>query len=289
MTLLATINREIVMPQCRYELCRSPYDLVGKSERELKSRYDAKTDILIDGASSCAAIRKIVRPVFYFPTTLNDYGPQLEAKAAYYLRAEGDRPGGYLLQGITEPSDFASRPSLVWQGEPILLTPTDSPDWLQNDPRVEVLRKKIARFEGKDETTSTDSGKSSLGLRKDECFVVSDVVFEMLTEGLTYASTAELISGMNNPSLDFGPDVRVNIHSRIVSPFANVTLLFLGLPMVLRRENRNVFLAIGICMVVVTGFSAISMTANYLGTSYLISPSLAAWLPLILFIPLRSI
>ena len=91
--------------------------------------------------------------------------------------------------------------------------------------------------------------------------MVSNVTFDLLTDGLAsqFASTAQLIAGLRNPSVDFGADVRVEIHSRIVHPFLDVTLLFLGLPLVLTRENRNVFLAIGLCLLVVTVFVLATM------------------------------
>ena len=53
---------------------------------------------------------------------------------------------------------------------------------------------------------------------------------------------------MRNPSLDYGADVRVAIHGRIVKPLLDMTLLFLGLPLVVTRESRNVFIAMGLCM-----------------------------------------
>lgn len=101
-----------------------------------------------------------------------------------------------------------------------------------------------------------------------------------------FSSTVQLIGALRNRSLDYGTDVRVAIHSRIVQPFLDVTLLFLGLPLVLTRESRNVFLAIGMCLVVVTIFLGVAIGCQSLGSqSMVLSPALAAWLPLILFVP----
>ena len=74
-------------------------------------------------------------------------------------------------------------------------------------------------------------------LEPDQCFVASNVTFELLTKELTFASTAELIAGLRNPSVDFGHQARVDIHARMVRPFLDVTLLLLGLPLVMTREN----------------------------------------------------
>jgi lipopolysaccharide export system permease protein len=93
------------------------------------------------------------------------------------------------------------------------------------------------------------------------------------------------MTGLSNSALDFGADVRVAIHARIVQPILDVTLLFMGLPIVLRRERGNMFVAIGLCTLVVIGFMMVGIGCQYLGSSYLVEPALAAWLPLMLFVP----
>jgi lipopolysaccharide export system permease protein len=98
-----------------------------------------------------------------------------------------------------------------------------------------------------------------------------------------------LIRGLRNRSLDFGADVRVTIHSRLVKPLLDVTLLFLGLPLLLARGNRNIFVSIGLCVLVTSGFMLIVFGTQHLGSAYLISPALAAWLPLMVFMPLAVV
>jgi lipopolysaccharide export system permease protein len=61
-----------------------------------------------------------------------------------------------------------------------------------------------------------------------------------------------MIRELRNPSSDLGADVRVAIHGRFMQPFLDTTLLFLGLPFVITRTNRNAFIAIGLCLTVVT-------------------------------------
>jgi lipopolysaccharide export system permease protein len=65
----------------------------------------------------------------------------------------------------------------------------------------------------------------------------------------------------------------------------DITLVFLGLPLVLSRSNRNVFLAIGMCLLLVAAFSLVVLGCRYLGAGYWFEPSLAAWLPLMIFVP----
>jgi lipopolysaccharide export system permease protein len=235
--------------------------MAGDVGRDLTPRYDNQTDVLMRGEATYADRRRIERPDFLLPPSLDRYGKRLTAKEALYLPPEENRPGGYLFQGVEQPPGLAAQPSLTWedprtgQVRPVVITPHDAPGWLQPD----------------------------------QCFVVSDVSFDQLTSGTTwreFSSTAELIRGLRNRSLDFGADVRVAVHARVVQPLMDVTLLFLGLPLVLSRENRNVFLAIGLCALVTSAFVLVAIGFQYLGSIYAISPSLAAWAPLILFTPI---
>ncbi len=121
--------------------------------------------------------------------------------------------------------------------------------------------------------------RAPAGWPPNECFVASEVSFEQLCGGQAwrqFSSTPDLIAGLHNPSLDFGADIRVAIHSRLVQPLLDITLLFLGLPLVLSRENRNMFAAIGLCVLLVAGFMLLVMACQYLGSSYLLDPALAS-------------
>ncbi|MBN2023096.1 MAG: LptF/LptG family permease [Pirellulales bacterium] len=255
MAVLGTVNRELVIPQFRHELTRSPSDLTGLKAQRLQPHSDARTDVYIRGEATVADQRKIIRPSFLLPNGLDDYGNQLDAESAFYRPPEGDRPGGYLLTGVQRPKGLDARPSLFLpDGTPVLITSSSAPGWL----------------------------------KPGECFVASGVSFDLLTGGTDFASTAQLISGLHNPSLEFNAGTRVEIHSRIVHPFLDLTLLFLGLPLVLSRDNRNVFIAIGLCVAVVSVFVSATIALKYLGSTYLVSPSLAAWAPLLVFVPIAA-
>ncbi len=255
--ILAAANRELVMPAFREQLTREPEDLAGHVAQKLKPQHDNQTKILLRGKATFADEKRIDEPDFLLPKSLSDYGWLLVAENAYYKAPEGDRPDGYLLDGVSKPKHLDKRPSLTLDGKPVIITPLDAPDWL--DP--------------------------------DQCFVASDVTFEQLTAAdawREYSSTAELIAGLRNPSLGFGAKARVAIHSRFVQPLLDVTLLFLGLPLVLRRGDRNVFLAIGLASAVVAVFMLVVMGSHYLGSILSLSPALAAWAPLLIFVPVAT-
>lgn len=251
--LLAAANREMVMPQIRDHLAVDSRNIGGNQGEELLSRYDSQSNILIDGDQAIVAAEKIIGPNFILPARLSRYGKQIAAREAQYQRAEGDRPSGYLLSGVSTPSDLRGKPSLSIDERVVIVTPHDAA-WLADD----------------------------------QVFVVSDVAFELLTGGAVwreFASTSELVAELRSPSVDLGNDVRVAIHSRLLQPILDGTLLFLGLPLIVSRNNRSPFVAIGMATAVVALFFAVSLGCQSLGNSGWIRPALAAWLPLIVFCP----
>jgi lipopolysaccharide export system permease protein len=242
----AALNRELLLPAHRDELTRNAQDWLGAKPRALFPRRDHRTDILLNGEATYPGERRIGRPHFSFDEPIANYGRHVAAESAFYRPATKDRPGGYLFQGVTEPEELAELPSLVIAGAPTVLTPRDY-RWLD----------------------------------KDQCFVVSDVGFEQLAGGAgwrQFSSTPQLLAGVRNASLDYGADARVEIHSRLVRPFLDLSLLFLGLPLAFLADHRNVFLAMGFLIVV--------LSFQGMGAAYWVRPALAAWAPLMLFIPL---
>lgn len=257
-SLLTSVVRETVIPDVRDRpgLARNAQDLQGDQEKPLEPLYDQLTGILFQGRATLAAGKRILQPDFQLPNGLNRLGRSLMASEAAYLEANENHPSGYLMNGVSLPEGITQQASLYLEEKPVVLTPRDT-HWLQPD----------------------------------QLFVVSDVTFEQLSGGWSfrqYASTAELVGGLHNASMSFGGNVRVAVHARFVQPLLDVTLLFLGLPWVLSSRTRNVFLAVGICTAVVVAFMATVLACHELGHQVLISASLAAWLPLFIFVPIAA-
>ena len=76
-----------------------------------------------------------------------------------------------------------------------------------------------------------------------------------LAQWIFVPSTAALLA-------DLGADVRVAVHYRFVKPFLDLTLLFLGLPMVLGHRKHNIFAAAGGCMVSAAAKKAVNYLAQ---------------------------
>jgi len=252
-SLLAAASRELIIPNCREQLARDARDLAGQKQHPVDPCLDRETNIYLRGLQLTMADRRIAKPSFDLPRTLSKHGSKLVAEEAFFLPATSEHPRGYLLRGVTAPSQPAECMSLSVNGQTVIFMPCDQ-RWLA----------------------------------KDECFVASNVEFQMLSgnnAGQRYTSIAGLIRGLHNPSNAFGADRRVAVHTRLVQPLMDATLLLLGVPIVLSQNSRNLFMVIGLCLAIVVAFMMVALACQYLGNTSLISSALAAWLPLIIFIP----
>ena len=249
---LAAINRELVLPKLSDSLSQRAQDLVSEKGQTLQAQYDRLTNILIDGKESFPKKRMIGEPKFQMPSDLSAFGVFIAAEEAIQEPADEHHPAGFLMKGVSEPHDIARIDSVV-RDQPFVMTPKDY-TWLAPD----------------------------------ECFIASNVSVKQLSGSRSwrqYASTSSLISALNNPSLNLGSDVPLTIHGRFVQPIVDVLLFFLGIPVVLSRESRNVFVSVGSCLLVVVAFFAILTASQALGAAYIVSPALAAWLPLMVLMP----
>lgn len=254
-SLLGVANRELAIPQFREQLIYNAQNWKGENPRPLTPTYDNLAELLIDGKAVLAAERRIDEPRFSLDNRGTAFGQRISAARAYQQAATDDHPAGYLLVDVHEARQ-AQLPSLRRDDRTVVYTPVDHA-WLESN----------------------------------QLFVASDVEFEQLAAGHSWqdlASTADLIRGLRGATLDFSSATRVRVHARLVQPFLDLTLVFIGLPLVLRRAQRNIFLSVGISLFVIASFFMVTLAAHGLGAMYLLSPALAAWLPLLLFVPLAA-
>ncbi|QEG34194.1 LptF/LptG family permease [Bythopirellula goksoeyrii] len=252
-SFLGMLNRELVIPQVRHELTRDTKDLSGSEQRDLEQRLDWQTEIVLGGEKTVAKEQRIVNPNFVLPDSLSKYGMRLVAENGYYLASTEDHPAGYLLDEVSIPKNIDKVSSLRSEGRALIVTHKDA-TWL----------------------------------KPGQAFVVSNVPFELLANGSSwrhYASIGEMLRELNEPSTEPRSDLRVAVHTRILQPFMDTTMLMLGLPLMFSRRNRNVFVSIGICLAAGIAFSMVTLVCQSLGGLSLLRPTLAAWLPLLLFVP----
>ncbi len=255
-SILAATNRELVIPRIREAFARNAQNLDGNAVQPFESRYDHRTDILFRGRGARAAGCRIEAPSLLMPPQLAEYGPQITAAAATWAPATTEHPAGYVLSGVQEPVDIDALPPLTSAAGEIVLT-RQAADWLEPG----------------------------------ECFVVSDVTFEQMigsTNWSQYSSTPDLVRAIANQSLGVGADLPLRVHARFTAPLLDMALVLLGIPLVLGPSRRGIFAAVGACVGMTVVFFMVVLGCHALALGDAFSPSLAAWLPLLLLGPLAA-
>jgi lipopolysaccharide export system permease protein len=255
-SIVAATNREIVIPRIREAFARNAQNLDGNAVQPFESRYDHRTDILFRGRGARAAGRTIESPSLLMPPQLGDYGPQITATRATWIAATDDHPAGYVLSGVQEPVDVDSLPSLHSSVGDVVIT-RQAADWIEPG----------------------------------QCFVVSDVSFEQMigsTNWSQYSSTPDLVRAIANPSLGVGADLPLRVHARFTAPILDMALVLLGIPLVLGPNRRGIFAAVGACVGMTVLFFLVVLGCHALAAGDAFSPSLAAWMPLLVLGPLAA-
>jgi lipopolysaccharide export system permease protein len=255
-SLIAVMNRELVLPAIRQEISRNAQDLSGMTRRPFEARYDHHTEILFRGRTFQEAARVIDAPSLLMPPLLADHGTQIDAATATWVPAATNRPAGFLLDSVHEPPDIDQRSSLALDGQPIVITASTA-DWL----------------------------------KPGQCFVASDVTFEQMIGSASwsqYSGTPDLLRAIRNPSLGVAADVPLRVHARFVAPLLDLSLAALGIPLVAGPNRRGVFVAVGLCVAMTVTYFLTVLGFHALATGYVVSPSTGAWGPLLLLGPLAA-
>jgi lipopolysaccharide export system permease protein len=118
------------------------------------------------------------------------------------------------------------------------------------------------------------------------------VDFDSITRPRTwfvFASTSRLLSELDRPDSTRLASMAVLFHMRLTRPILGLLLVFMGLSVILRDQNRNVFISTGLCLALCATFFGALFACKYLGDAEFLSPALAAWLPVLFFGPLAFV
>ena len=77
--------------------------------------------------------------------------------------------------------------------------------------------------------------------------------------------------------------LRVKMHTRFAFPLANVVLLLLGIPFIMRRGNNSVLIGVGMAILISAAYLLLSTISADLGNKGVLPAELAAWLPVLFF------
>ncbi len=124
------------------------------------------------------------------------------------------------------------------------------------------------------------------------CFLrTREVDFEALTRNANWfqmASTYRLYVELQKPDPHLTA-MAVLFHQRLTRPLVGMLLVCLGLSVVLRDTNRNIIISAGACLVVCGIFFVAVYSCKMLGEYDILSPPLAAWMPVLLFAPISIV
>lgn len=248
------VNREILIPQYQHRLTRDTRNWFGADEIKIRPTYDRVTGTFLNGKSAVIADRKLISPQMQLPPGQSGTINRVVAESAVYHPKSDDRPAGYLLTDVKVPDTLTGKADIVSENGPLMLLPDQNP-WLEDD----------------------------------SCFLVSQISVDDLTRkdaNSVYLSTTDLIRDFQNPSRHYNTTSRVLVHTRLIQPILDIAILFVGLPLVVTRGSQNVFLAIGLNLLLVVFFFLVQLCSYALGTEGIVSPALSAWLPLFIFAPM---
>lgn len=258
LVVLQLANRELVLPGYRDVLTMKAKDISGENEQPILAQYDKVNRVLIDGSSLVTLSQVIREPSFRLDGDYPGFGDLLLANSARWLDADDQHPAGYLLDGVQRPDRIDQLRSVGVQDRLILMT-----------------------------------GRDQIWLGARQCFFATSIHTDFLQTNQSatrMASVRELAERVRNPAVHSSMGLKVLLHERILRLPLDYSLILLGLPMVVNRHGRNLFVMIGAAMLTVMAFFAIKTLAGAMGGSgYLLSPMMAAWLPLLILGPVAYV
>jgi lipopolysaccharide export system permease protein len=226
---------------------------------------------MVHGSEADRATKTIINrfnatiPIHIFGTIL-----EIEGKQATYVPP--DHPtaalrGGWLIRGAT-------------------LNPPIDEDLLEQGASILSKVKDVTSFPPPYEGQGKIVG--------DSLFLKSNLSFKAMTRKpnwYQYASMAELLDGLADPASEGieRSDITMYIHVRLLRPILAMTLMFMSLPLVLGGYGRNMFINLGLALGNSAIFYGALILCQYLGSSGVLAPALAAWLPLFVFAAIATI
>lgn len=237
-------NQEFIIPNIAGQL-QTPRGSKLAQVQKVEPVYDYSNHLMyIDGEQVLVNSQTLVDATFMLPEPeLSTQICVLKAEKAMFAAGTDKHPSGWLLQNLTGVFD------------PEILT-----------------------AEGKQRVIPGTNGT--------DVFIVSEVSFDQLYNrgrNLRFLSSMQLIQRIRNPSTGPVP-VRgqsVALHFRLTQPLLCLLNITMALPLVFRKESRSLITNLAVCAGVLGVFFALAEGCLALGGSGLVSPDLAAWMPVI--------
>jgi len=116
-----------------------------------------------------------------------------------------------------------------------------------------------------------------------------DLDFDAITRRPTwylFAPTSELWEMLGRPDTGRQSSVAVLFHTRLTRPILGFILVILGVGVIMRDQQRHVFISTGLCLIMGLLFYAVVLACKFMGNQEYLSATMAAWLHVMIFGPI---
>jgi lipopolysaccharide export system permease protein len=250
MIFFATLNQELVIPQLSNILSLNRENPQGDRDLPVHPGYEPNG---ISTWGGLAVRREML---------IRDFGCSIKPPIA---------PGNMVTLQAKEARYVPPTPDNQPRTGGWMLTGTKAPD-LENWTRTDVLE---------------PIAPTRFFLKTQE--VDFDAVTRDQHKWFYLASTWRIFEELCKSDVERLAPMAVLFHMRLTRPILGMILVFLGLSVILRDQNRNVFISAGMCLVLCAAFFAVCFSCQQLGDKELVSPALAAWMPVMIFGPLAFV
>jgi lipopolysaccharide export system permease protein len=255
---LTVANRELLIPKFKDRLVRTPQNWHDRGKVSMSPQEDLRTGMKFRGKEFYVGQKKITEANVQLPLAISTAVPRIAGDCATLIPANEVHPEGLLFEGVTLPPVMTSIDSILFEQQPLVFSPKNFP-WLAAD----------------------------------QCFVAVKMNADEIAFGkklAQYRPTSEMIAELKRPKRQFGRSAEVSVHARLLRPVLDIALLLLGLPMIVSNSERNIFVSAGLGFLIVGSVFLVDAGCQGLGAYRLLEPAaLAAWLPLIIFVPLAFV
>lgn len=245
---LMIFNREFLIGGNAHQLHASRGNDI--QQFDVQPSYDRESRILLDGESLDPNRQVIFKPAFVIPKPEIAHDMQLlRAETAIYATNEKGQNGWYLVNCPTKREEL----ELTKLGETLIHTTK----------------------------------------HKGDLFFVSDVGPDALyktRQAVRYLTTTDLLQRLQSKAFDSQTLLRISseCHRRLMEPLCALCFTLLLMPVMIRKESRGIILNAMIACGVTIGWLVILEATKVIATSALLSPALAAFLPIILALSLLT-
>ena len=293
------------IPQLFDRLCEAIVLLAAMFTVAMMQRNNEQVPLLSAGVSTQRIVSPVLFCAFAMLTITIANQEMLIPRISHKLTLDRNDPdgervliprGAYEGNNILIEGEKAGRKGLVGKGFRVMIPESVGGNMLH-------ITAEQARFEpspgdpphGKWQLTGCSPRNLAaipgiLEIRDDSCYVLhtKHVDFEALVRDpkwFTLASTRRLYQELQRPESTRLASIAVMFHGRLTRPLLGMVLVLMGLSVILLDQTRNVIVSAGFCLVLCGGFFAAVYACKMLGDNEILSPALAAWLPVVGFGP----